>query len=118
MGRIPSKLRRQLSSDPYYKTCALKHAIPDHVCEGRVTWEHAIIYAGRQVQERWAIVPICERYHLGDKFIKDIGVWIAFNRATLSELEAFPRGYKAWLQKRRYLNKLYGQYSEPKTGSL
>lgn len=55
MRKIPQKLRDELAADPYYKTCARKSG----ECSGRITWEHAVIYAGRQVNERWAIVPLC-----------------------------------------------------------
>jgi hypothetical protein len=35
------------------------------VCKGRLTWEHAWIYAGRQINEAWAIVPCCMSMNVG-----------------------------------------------------
>jgi hypothetical protein len=68
MHPIPPKLRKQLSIDPYCRTCARANID----CAGRITWEHAILYAGRQVQECWAIIPLCDAVRIvreatGDK---------------------------------------------------
>lgn len=37
-------------------------------CAGRITKEHAIIFAGKQVQEDWAILNICEYHHSVNKY--------------------------------------------------
>lgn len=110
MRKIPPKLREEIAHDPYYQKCS--RAV-DGGCAGRITWEHAIIYAGRQVNEKWAIIPLCERHHgvnsYQDRGImdKDRNVQIALNRATESELDAISKviNYRAW---RDRLNKIYG----------
>lgn len=89
MRSIPYKLRNQLSNDPYYRKCARGNID----CNGRITWEHAIIYAGKQLNEKWAIIPLCEYHHSvnkhqdGDGLNKDFNVCIALNRATDEELK-------------------------------
>jgi len=40
MMPIPSKLRKELSEDPYYSVCARLGSD----CQGRITWEHSYIY--------------------------------------------------------------------------
>lgn len=92
-----------MGSDPYYKTCA-RHGHGG--CSGRITWEHAFIYAGRQIQEVWAIIPLCWRHHLGDLFNKEINQLIALRRATgLNLYEKYPR--ENWIQKLKYLESKY-----------
>lgn len=97
-------------ADPYYKTCARK---TDGGCDGRITFEHAIIYAGRQLQEKWAIVPICARHHEVDGY-QDNGdldkarnVHIALNRATAGQLGAISKAIN-YIALRERLNTIYG----------
>jgi hypothetical protein len=87
MNRMPPALRRELSKDPYYRACARESA----ECRGRITWEHALTYAGRQIQERFAIIPLCEFHHSVNEFQdgggmnKRINVEIALDRATQAD---------------------------------
>lgn len=93
MRKIPKKLLEDILSDPYYATCARYSS----ACAGRITLEHALIYAGRQINEKWAIIPLCARHHAVDQF-QDGGVLdkrenqrIAVSRATPEELAKYPR---------------------------
>lgn len=112
MNKIPTKLREQLSEDPEYKVCA-RHKDGD--CDGRITWEHAMIYAGSQVQERWAIIPLCEYHHAVNKHLDGRGldkrknIWIALNRATDDDLIRFSKAMD-YIAMRERLNKIYGTY--------
>ena len=109
MRSIPQKLRKDMSQDPYYKTCA---RAADGGCDGRVTWEHAIEFRGRQLNEKWAIIPLCEYHHSVDKYQdtggldKEINVHIAINRATDDELIAVSRSVD-YIALRERLNKKY-----------
>lgn len=87
MRKIPLKLRRELEADPYYMVCARKNKD----CRGRITWEHAFIYAGKQINERFAIIPLCFRHHLGDKLVKVENEQIAVDRATELDKARYPR---------------------------
>lgn len=99
MRPIPPKLKKEMLTDPYYKTCARK----DEHCDGRITWEHAIIYAGKQLNERWAIIPLCTYHHSVDRhqdgtgLDKEENIRIALNRATDFELQSISKAvnYKA-----------------------
>lgn len=79
--------------NPYYKSCARE----SFDCQGRITFEHAVIYAGRQLQEEWAIIPICAYHHAVDEFQdggdldKEINYFIALMRATPDDFEKYPR---------------------------
>ena len=90
MNNMPKKLREQLSNDPYYKKCARENGD----CEGRITWEHCWIYAGKQIQEAWAIIALCWRHHLGDLLDKKINQKISLKRATPEDFAKYPR--KDW----------------------
>jgi len=100
MRPIPAKLRQEMASDPYYKTCARKNA----ECNGRITWEHAWIYGGNQINEKWAIIPLCEYHHAVNSFQdggdldKKENQRISLSRATFDDLKKYPR--KNWAQEK------------------
>jgi len=102
MNNIPLKLRAEMANDPYYKKCVREQ---DGDCNGRITYEHSMIYASRQIQERWAIVPLCWHHHLGNGLKKEINQLIALRRATQSDLARYPR--KDWATLRKYLENKY-----------
>lgn len=116
MNNIPIKLRKQLASDSYYHACARK-GWHEHACAGRITWEHALILAGKQVQERFAIIPLCAKAHAVDAFQdggdlnKEINLWIALNRATDEEMLSISKANDYFLWRHR-LNETYGTYRE------
>lgn len=113
----PKKMLAQMELDPYYKHCALK-GFHGHFCGGRVTREHAIIYASRRLNEYWAIVPICAKGHEVDAFQdahtmnKDLNRWVALNRATDIELRSISKAID-YIRERDRLNKIYGVYKAP-----
>lgn len=100
MNNIPPKLKKKMSEDPYYLVCARVNSD----CEGRITWEHAWIYASRQIQEPWAIIPLCVRHHLGDLLDKKENQRISLCRATDEDLAKYPK--KDWNYEKNYL-KIY-----------
>ena len=97
MRPISDKLRDQIDADPYFKVCA--RLGPD--CEGRITIEHAWIYASHQINELWAFVPLCWHHHLGPGLDKEKNQRLSLMRATNEELAKYPR--KDWTQIKRYL---------------
>lgn len=102
MRPLSPKLKRQIDLDPYYRQCARKG---DGYCDGRITIEHAFIYEGRQINEIWALIPLCWHHHLGPALDKEKNQWLSLKRARISELKKYPR--KNWLQLIQYLNKKY-----------
>lgn len=102
-----------MAADSYYTRCARRDALHDHQCEcdertGRmIEWEHAFIFAGKQIQEKWAIIPSCWWAHRGPGMVKEINEWIALNRATDEELLKYSKAVNL-IAKRNYLNTIYG----------
>lgn len=113
MTKIPQKVKNEILADPKYKFCAL-HGY--HECGGRITWEHTMIYAGKQVQEKWAIIALCERGHAVNSYQdagtlnKERNVWVALNQATEEDFKHFPRAFPTYHEQRERLNRKYGVY--------
>lgn len=111
---IPDEMREKIASDPKSQYCYRRLALRDHQCEGRITWEHAIKYNGKRVNEIWAIVPLCAKAHSVDQY-QDIGImdkrineWIALNRMKKADERKYPKFN--WEQRRTFLNGLFGKY--------
>lgn len=105
MRPIPDKIRREIDINPYYKICARDS---DGGCNGRITMEHAFIYAGRQINELWSIIPLCWYHHLGPGLDKRKNQLIALRRATEEDLAKYPN--KPWAQMLINLNKHHARY--------
>lgn len=114
MRKIPPKLREEMADDPYYGKCSFRAL--EHVtgpCGGCITWEHSIIYAGKQLNEKWAIIPLCEKHHGVGAYQditcinKELSEWVALNRASNDELAVISKAIDYQL-KRDFLNKKYG----------
>lgn len=100
MRLIPAKLRKQLSEDPFMKKCVYTGTTQN------VSWEHCWIYAGKQINEAWAIVPLRKDLNVNmTKEVKDYCRWISINRATEEDLAKYPK--ENWKQIKSYLNKKY-----------
>lgn len=118
MNNIPKKLRAELAEETFYHYCARQDALHDHECQRdpmrpgqAVEWEHALVYAGKQVQKRFAIVPLCWYVHRGPGLNKEINVWIALNRASDDELlELSHKGGRDYFKYRFFLNSRFGVY--------
>ncbi len=113
MRTIPPALREQMAADPFYKICARARLLKDHICSGDplngklIDWEHALIFAGKQINEVWAIVPICYWAHRGPGLVKEINVWIALNRASDADLAKYSKLVN-YVRERARLNAIYG----------
>lgn len=113
---IPLKLRAEMTNDPEYSRCCLAGY---HECAGRITREHAMYYAGKKIQERWAIIPLCASGHGVDLYQdagtvhKEVRVWVALNRATDDDLMPYNRAVPSFFFQRDRLNAKYGKYAAP-----
>lgn len=92
MTKIPTKLRAQLAEDPFYQTCCISG---DKSARGdRVEWHHNLIFGGKQVQARFAILPLKKSLHLRAGWDKDLRAqldWIMWNRATPEEIKQYSK---------------------------
>lgn len=94
-----------MSKDPFYKFCSRCGDFR------KVEWHHTIIFASKQLQEKWAIVPACQDCHkqVGqDKNVKQYFEWIALRRATDKELQAISKVIN-YFRLKALLNKKYEQ---------
>lgn len=111
MRQISPRVKKVIDTDKYYRTCARWE---DGNCTYHITMEHALIYEGRQIDEVWAIIPLCTYHHAvnecqdGKGLDKSKNVWIALNRATDEDLLKYPK--RDFIHERLMLNKYYGKY--------
>jgi hypothetical protein len=106
MNNIPPKLRKEIERDLYYRYCCITGMPATMV---KIEWHHNFIYAGRQVQEKWCILPVDKELHKklkGDMDLRGRLDWIMLNRATEEELNKYKRA--GLFEKRERLNKKYG----------
>lgn len=107
MRPIPPKLREEMADDPFYKYCCMRDMDVGN-CEGRTEWHHALIFAGRQINERFCILPLCSYHHknVEKPGIKELVTKLMLLRATDEELTKYSKAidYK----------KLREKYSCPK----
>ena len=115
MRKISPKVKEELAKEK--DICA---RIADGNCAGRITWEHTLIYAGKQIDEVWAIIHLCEYHHAvntyqdGGELNKEKNVWIALNRASDEELLKYSKATN-YIKERERLNKIYGVYKSKAT---
>ncbi len=104
MRPIPQKLKNQLASDKYYDKCCL--------CGTKgVQWHHNLIFAGKQVNERFCILPLCPPCHKEMDYDREKANWIMLNRASEEELFKYSKAINYSREKER-LNNIYGIYKQ------
>lgn len=108
MRKISPQVKEKLLEEP--QVCA---RLKDGDCDGRITWEHTLIYGGKQIDEVWAIIKLCEYHHAvnthqdGKGLDKQKNIWIALNRATDEELQKYSKAID-YVKMRERLNTIYG----------
>ncbi len=102
MHKTPKKVFEQIKSERYY--CERRVVLGDHICDGRLTMEHALIYRGKQIPDKWAVVVLCEWSHLGPGLNKRINEWLALRHSVTEDLEKYPK--KDWTLMKKYLDKV------------
>lgn len=90
-----------MAADPYYKKCCLAYT---GTCLGRIEWHHSLIYGGRQIQKKFAILPACQFHHVNVSHYNDDFVRVALNRATDEELRSITKAID-YFELRERLNK-------------
>jgi hypothetical protein len=104
MRKIPEALRQDMQNDPFYKRCCITGTTAE-----KIDWHHAVIFASRQVNEKWAILPLARSVHeqVHREPYKSMCMWIALNRATVDELRPYCKAID-YIAQRRYYNERYG----------
>jgi len=93
-------MRAELDAESRMHVCALsgKWRLYGN-CDGRIEWDHVFIYAGKQINEKWAIVGVCKGHHRnkeGNRTIKDAIQRASLDLASTDDLAKYPR--KDWRQ--------------------
>jgi len=89
---IPPEILEKIKADSFYEKCCITGHRP-------VQFHHPFIYAGKSIQEVWAIVPVTKDIH--DQCTQHKSEYsremdnqvklIALNRATLKELGRYSK---------------------------
>ena len=107
MRKVSDSVKAIVSARP--QRCAREH---EGTCRGNMTWEHAIIHAGRQLDEAWAIIILCEYHHAVNNYQdrgdlkKELNVYYALEQATDEELIKVSKAIN-YIELRNRLRKLY-----------
>ena len=110
MPHIPLPVLKECLSDMFYSRCCLA----DWNCMGNISLEEAFLFGGRQVKEKWNIIPLCHRHHSVGVWMesgllnKEKNEWVALNRASEDELDRYSK-VQNLRAKREYLNEKYGK---------
>lgn len=94
MRKIPLKMKKEMAEDPFMSSCC----IADEHCGGRIEWHHCFIYVSKQINEKWAIVPLCGFHHSRAEIepFKSAICRLSLSRASREDLDKYPR--KDWEQ--------------------
>lgn len=90
MNPIPPKMREELAEDPRMQKCVL---LGTGECAGEIQYHHPWIYAGRQINEKWAIVAGCKHHHElvdSDPEVKKAFAIASLSLATDEDLIKYP----------------------------
>lgn len=92
-----------MDDDPYYHRCCITNLT------GHIEWHHNLIFAGKQVNEKFCILPLLKDIHKDIVKYKEQCDWIMVNRATDAELKKYSKVINYIIMKEK-LNAKYGQY--------
>lgn len=113
MNNMPRKLREDLSRDQEYARGYCIYHGRFHGPGVKTEWHHNMIFAGRQVQERFAILSICKEVHdkANWKQVRERLDWIMLNRASNDDLVFYSRAGDL-IRRREILNEKYGPWQK------
>lgn len=105
MRPISKPVKKELTKDKFMESCC----VPG--CPNKdIEYNHAIIYAGRQLDKAYAIVPVCKYHHRGNngtifRIAKDWSTLWAITRGRGKIEKDCPK--ENWFQLKKHLeNKL------------
>ena len=107
MRAINKQLRDSMAANPFYWRCCISGIRRE---EEKIDFHHNFIFAGKQINEAWCILPLARSIHDRIVEFKEICDWIACNRASWDELERYSKVVNYHKMKER-LNSKYGIWS-------
>lgn len=109
MHKTPKPIFDEIARErPRCERAALLH---DHICSGRSTMEHVWTYSGRQIDQKWAIIRLCEFAHsvgpyaISGALNKEINRYLSLRHATPEDLKKYPK--IDWAQLKKHLTHKY-----------
>ena len=103
MRKIPKKLLEEMLADPFYKICCISGRSDE-----KIELHHNFIFANRQINEAWCILPLSKSIHDRITDYKDHCDWIMLNRASDETLKKYSKAIDL-IRKRDYLNKKFNE---------
>lgn len=109
MRPISAPVKREVEARK--NLCQRRLVFRDHECQGRITWEHALTFAGRQVDAAFAIVKICAWAHDVDEFQdggnldKEKNQYIALMQASEADMQTYSKA--GWPARLAFLAKKF-----------
>ena len=113
MRPIPQKLRNEIEQSGMNRRCALDTGVYG-ICEGSSEWHHVWIYAGRHINEFWAIGGCCKKHHKQVNeltIIKKAFQIASLRRAIPEDLQKYTR--EDWGQIMKYIGYTEEHIEEP-----
>lgn len=88
MRPIPPEMKLSMAQNPFYRKCCVPKCNSHHV-----EWHHQLAFGGQQVNEEFAILPLCKHHHsLADtRYMEDLLDYIMLSRATKDEIERYSK---------------------------
>lgn len=77
-----------MEADPFYKICCISGRTSE---QEKIDWHHNLIFAGRQVNEAFCILPLAKSIH--DRIVeyKELCDYIMLSRATPEERSRYSK---------------------------
>lgn len=104
---IPEQVKKKLASNPFYYKCCIQ----DDKCSGHIQWHHNFRYAGSNLSEPFAILPVCVYHHSIEKRsdVKEKLDYIMLHRMTMRDDNNYLNDY--WKQRKKYLTTKFASES-------
>lgn len=114
MRPLSYRVRKVINTDPFYRTCVIT-GWTDQYCKSirsklYISIEHALEYAGKQIDEPWALVGLRNDLNTSAMPLerKEKCRIVCLVRATENDLKKYPK--KDWSQMKKYLFNKYPDY--------
>lgn len=104
MRKIPINIRKQIDQSPFYHRCVLCGKTRE---QEKIEVHHNLIYAGRQVNDLWTLLPLCKTHHDDIVHCKERCNWVMCNRASISELIKYGKVVD-YVRMKKILNEKFG----------
>lgn len=111
MNCIPPKLKAEMAADPFYLRCCVTGEFGTRY--DPIEWHHNLIYGGKQVQEKFAILPLKRSLHAqaNAKTLRDRLNWVMLSRATWGQLQQYSKAVDLQFELNR-LETLFGVWAQ------